>query len=36
MLTPSVTKQNVTKTLRGAEWNIIEEVIHQFEKTSWE
>ena len=34
-LNPPVSKQAVTKALNGADWYVIREAIHQFEKTAW-
>ncbi|MBC8183297.1 hypothetical protein H8E88_19500 [candidate division KSB1 bacterium] len=35
-LNPTVSKQTVTKVLNSANWYVIREAIHQFEKTVWE
>lgn len=34
-LDPTVSKQAVTKALKGANWRVIREAIHRFEKTAW-
>ena len=34
-LKPAVSKQAVAKALRGANWYVIRETIHQFEETPW-
>ena len=36
ILNPTVSKQAVTKALNGANWHVIREVIHRFERTVWE
>jgi hypothetical protein len=35
-LTPPVSKQAVTKALSGANWHVVRESIHRFEKTAWQ
>ncbi len=35
-LSPTVSKQAVTKVLNSANWYVIREAIHLFEKTAWE